>query len=78
MLKFICMGKTIKQIYVTLQISENELKMLVAEYFNGRFNVLKVERKQTKSINEFKIIDRNLLKQDLIELTTCCSEKWNV
>lgn len=75
MLKFYCMNKSIKQIYVALELCENDLKILVAEYFNTRFNILKVDRKSTKAISDFKIIDKDLLKKDIKSLVDDCSNK---
>ena len=69
------MNKSIKQIYVSLELCENDLKVLVAEYYNTRFNVLRVERKATKAISDFKIVDRELLKSEIKELINNCSNK---
>lgn len=75
MLKFYYMNKSIKQIYVALELCENDLKIIVAEYFNTRFNVLKIDRLPTKSISDFKIIDKELLKKDIKTLINNCSDK---
>ena len=75
MLKFVCMSKSIKQIYASLELGENDLKLLVAEHFNTRFNVLKVVRRQTNSINDFKIVDKQSLVFDIKELVKECSSK---
>lgn len=71
------MERSIKQIYVSLEISENDLKILVAEYFNTRFNVIKVLKKDTKCINDFKVSDKAGLKKDLKELIDECSKSIN-
>lgn len=75
MLKFVYMSKSIKQIYVSLELCENDLKILVAEYFNTRFNILKVERRQTKAISDFKIVDKEQLKSDIKKLVEDCANK---
>lgn len=69
------MSNSIKQIYASLELCENDLKVLVAEYYNTRFNILKVERKQTKAISDFKIVDREQLKSDIKNLINSCSNK---
>lgn len=69
------MSRSIKQIYVALELSENDLKILVAEYFNTRFNILKIERRQTNAISDFKIIDKDLLIDDIKKLVNDCSNK---
>lgn len=75
MLKFRGMSKSIKQIYVSLELCENDLKILVAEYFNTRFNILKVDRKHTNAISDFKIVDKELLQNDIRSLVDDCSNK---
>lgn len=67
------MSSSIKQIYASLEICENELKIVIAEYFNTRFNVIKVEKCFTDSISDFKVIDRDILKKDIINLVNDCS-----
>lgn len=69
------MSSSIKQIYASLEISENEIKLVIAEYFNTRFNVLKVEKRNTNSISDFKVIDREQLKKDIKSIVNDCSEK---
>ena len=69
------MSKSIKQIYVSLELCENDLKILVAEYYNTRFNILKVDRLATNSISDFKIVDRQMLINDIKRLVNKCSEK---
>lgn len=62
------MSRSIKQIYATFEICENELRVLVAEYFNTRFNILRIDRKSTKAINDFKIVDTQLFIDDIKSL----------
>ena len=69
------MKTSIKQIYVALELCENDLKILIAEYYNTRFNILKIERKQTNAISDFKIIDKETLIKDIKSLINNCSEK---
>lgn len=69
------MNSSIKQIYASLEICEGEIKLVVAEYFNTRFNVLKVEKRTTNSISDFKVIDREQLKNDINSLVNDCSER---
>ena len=69
------MNSSIKQIYASLEICENELKLLLAEYFNTRFNVLRVERLDTEAISDFKVVDKELLKKDIRTIITNCFDK---
>ena len=59
------MNKNIKQIYATFEICENELRILIAEHFNTRFNILRIDRKTTKAVNDFRIIDKQMLLDDI-------------
>ena len=69
------MNKSIKQIYACLELSDDDIKILVAEYFNTRFNILKVEKISTNAINDFRIIDKEQLKDDITKLINDCSSK---
>ncbi len=65
MLKLLCMSKSIKQIYVAVELCENEIRILAAEYFNTRFNIIRSDRYETKAISDFRITDKNAMIQDL-------------
>lgn len=57
MILFMCMANDIKQVYASLFIDENELQILVGEYFNTRFNVIRVDKVKMDGILNFKIND---------------------
>lgn len=65
MLKLLCMGKSIKQIYAGIQLSENEIKILIGEYFNTRFIILRADKYYTNSISDFRINNKEELIQDI-------------
>ncbi|MBQ2657411.1 MAG: hypothetical protein IJF87_02435 [Erysipelotrichaceae bacterium] len=69
------MGNHIKQIYVSLQLCENEIKILVGEYFNTRFNIIRSEKYPTSSISDFKITNREELIKDIRNAVKDCSDK---
>ena len=71
------MTKSIKQIYASLELCENDLRILVAEYYNTRFNILRVDRIQSKALRDFKIVDRELLINDIQRLVSISSNKLN-
>lgn len=50
-----------KQIYASLQISDNEIRILVSEFFNGRLHILKVERVVHQGIQDYQIIDEEAI-----------------
>ena len=59
------MSKSIKQIYVAVELCENEIRILAAEYFNTRFNIIRSDRYETKAINDFRITDKQMMVEDL-------------
>ena len=69
------MGNHIKQIYVSLQLCENEIKILVGEYFNTRFNIIRSEKYPISSISDFKITNREELVRDIRNAINDCSDK---
>lgn len=50
-----------KQIYAALEINDSEVRLLVGEFFNTRFNVIKSEKVSFIGISNFEITDRNSL-----------------
>jgi len=69
------MGNTIKQIYASLELCETEIKILVGEFFNTRFNIIRADRYPTDAISDFKIIDAEKLSQDIKKAVDNSSEK---
>lgn len=69
------MSENTKKIYVSLEMGDNEIKMLVSEYYNTRFNVIKSAHMHTNAFNGFRIADRDLLVSDLKSLIDDVSKK---
>lgn len=69
------MSKNIKQIYVALQMAENDIKVLIGEYFNTRFNIIRVEEYETSAISDFKIVNKDELVSQLKSIFNDVSEK---
>ena len=69
------MDITSKQIYVSIQIGSNEVKILVSEYFNTRFNIIHCERLESNAINDFKVVDKDQLVKDIKKIVESCSNK---
>ena len=61
MLKLQCMSKSIKQVYAALELCESEIRILVGEYFNTRFNIIRDEKCTTTAISDFKITNKEEL-----------------
>lgn len=50
-----------KQIYASLEINDSEVRLLVGEFFNTRFNVIKSEKVNFIGVSNFEITDKNSL-----------------
>lgn len=75
MLKLLCMGNNIKQIYAAMELAENEIRILVGEYFNTRFNIIRSDKFYTNAINDFKITNEEELINDIKTAVKECSDK---
>ncbi|MBP5279230.1 MAG: hypothetical protein J6Z03_01995, partial [Erysipelotrichaceae bacterium] len=69
------MGNNIKQIYVAMELCENEIKLLVGEYFNTRFNIIRSDKYFTNTISDFGINNKEQLSQDIRKAIAETSEK---
>lgn len=69
------MSNNIRQIYVSLQMCETEIKILAGEYFNTRFNIIRSEKYPTSAISDFKIINKDELIRDIRNAVKDCSDK---
>ena len=69
------MSKNIKQIYVALELCENQIKILVSEYFNSRFNIIRAESFHTDTISDFRINNKDQLAEDIKYAVKECSDK---
>ncbi len=59
------MGNNIKQIYVAMELCENEIRLLVGEYFNTRFNIIRSDKYYTNTISDFSINNKEELSKDI-------------
>lgn len=55
------MVSSFKQVYVSIYMSEDVIQLIAAEYFNTRFNIIKVEKIPCKGLYNFHITDKNEL-----------------
>lgn len=60
------MSNSIKQVYASIFMDDNALQLLVAEYYNSRFNVIRIDKVKLEGIHDFRIVERekviNLVK----------------
>ena len=75
MLKLLCMSKNIKQVYVALQMYENEIDILIGEYFNTRFNIIRADKYPSNAISDFMINNREELIKDIRKAIKTSAEK---
>ena len=64
-----------KQILAALEIADHELRLIVGEFFNTRFNVIKVERVQCSGVESGQIIDSPLVSETIKKMVASASEK---
>lgn len=59
-----------KQILAALEIIDGDIRLIVGEYFNTRFNIIKVLETTTLGIEQSTIVNRDLVIYDLKKLFT--------
>ena len=69
------MANDLKQVYASLFIDENELQIVVAEYFNTRFNIIRVDKVKMEGIINFKINDFDRVVQIIKDAVSYSSKK---
>ena len=50
-----------KQIFAALELADYEVKLLVGEFFNTRFNIIKVERVAVAGIQQLELVDADAM-----------------
>lgn len=56
----------LKQIYAALDIGSYEVKLIVGEFHNTRFHVIRVEKVPCSGISEYMIVDKEAVRQSII------------
>jgi len=64
-----------KQIFAALEIVDHEIRLVLGEFFNTRFNVLKVERVACSGVENFTVINREKVISTLKKTLEDASEK---
>jgi len=57
MLKYLCMKSSVKQIYCSLEFLNGKIKLLVGEYHNTRFNIIRSETLECDGLSDFRVIN---------------------
>ncbi len=58
-----------KQIFAALEIADHEIRLIIGEFFNTRFNIIKVERVPVFGIEKNRIVDFEVI-EDAIKKAT--------
>lgn len=69
------MAKELKQVYASLFVDENELQLVVSEYFNTRFNIIRVDKVKMEGIINFKITDFDRVSSIIKDAISYASKK---
>ncbi len=56
-----------KRIIAALEIQEHEVRLIVGQFFNGRLNILKIERVRHQGIQNFKITNSNSVREAILK-----------
>ena len=54
-----------KQIYAALEISDHEVRLIVGEFFNTRFNIIRADSYPCNAISDFKVSNREELVNEI-------------
>lgn len=63
-----------KKILATIEIADHEVRLIVGQFYNGRLNILKVERVPHVGIRNFKIVNSQSVRQAILKSVTNASE----
>ena len=69
------MNSSVKKIYASLELGDYELKLLVGEYFNTRFNIIKTQKMPSRAFDGFTITDKAILIDEIKQLVSEASKK---
>lgn len=66
----VCKGVNLmdrKEIYASVEIADHEIRLIVGEFYDTRFNILRVERAGITGIEKKKIIDEQNVVNGIIK-----------
>ena len=56
-----------KKIIAALELAEHEVRLIVGQFYNGRLNILKVERVAHQGINNLNIVNKNSVREAILK-----------
>ena len=64
-----------KQIFAALEIADHEIRLIVGEFYNTRFNVIKVERVEVAGLSNLRIINEKAITEAIKKAVDNASNK---
>lgn len=65
----------IKQVYATLKIDDGQIQLLLAEYYNTRFNIINTYANKVDGVSGYRVIDEEKLVDCIKEAVEVVSKK---
>lgn len=56
-----------KKIIAALEVQAHEVRLIVGQFYNGRLNILKIERVAHKGVRNFKIVNSNSVREAILK-----------
>ena len=66
-----------KEIYATVEIADHEIRLVVGEFFDTRFNILRVERTPVKGVENKRITDEQDVVNGIRKVVNKQMKHWN-
>ena len=67
-----------KEILAALEIADHEVRLLVGQFYNGRLNILKVERVPHKGISSYSIVSESIVVEAVLKAIENASRNLGV
>ncbi len=65
----------VKQVYATLKLDDDKIEILVAEFYNTRFNIICTYSGNVRGISDYDVTDKNALVTDIKKVIKDVSKK---
>lgn len=63
-----------KEIYASVEIADHEIRLVIGEFYETRFNILRVEKCETAGISHKQIVDEQAVSNSIIKAVTKAQE----
>ncbi len=65
----------VKQVYATLKLDDDKIEILVAEFYNTRFNIICTYSSNIRGISDYEVVDKSALVADIKQAVKYVSKK---